>query len=405
MSSWWALGFLMLGAAFAGMEIALVSVDRRVLRHRVQEGSRVWTMVLRLIQRPERYLTTAILCTYICQVAATSVVEVTHGELVAIGVLGPLILLFGEVLPKAYAQRQPSRWMVQMALPLWMLSLPLWPFTFLVEVLHRLVAQRRAFTDPLLSREALRLLLEMRGRRSDLEAEEVSMVRRLFGFSHTTAREVMVPLVDVCAVPEEAKVSEALRMIVERGFSRLLVYRGRVDHLVGLVQASDLLGAPKDSSLRVFLHPVLYVPESKPVDELLAEMQRHRQPMAVVVDEYGGAAGIVTLEDLLEEVVGEIEDEFDRKKSLFCRLGPSRWLVDARMEIDQIRELFGWPIPEGDYETLGGFLLERLGHIPRVGEVLRYGSLTFVVRRADERRVEEVEVRASDEDGGSPAAA
>lgn len=404
MSLWGALGFLALAALFAGTEIALVSADRRVLRRRSREG-RPWGLALRLTQRPERYLTAAILCTYICQVAATSIVEVGHGELVAIGLLGPLILLFGEVLPKAYAQRQPSRWMACMAVPLWALSLPLRPLTLLVELLHRLAAHPRALGDPLLSREALRLLLEMRGRRTDLEAEEVFMIRRLFGFSRTTAREAMVPLVEVCAVSEGDRVSDALRVIVERGFSRLPVYRERVDHLVGLVQASDLLGAPKDAPLRVMVRPVLYVPESKPVDELLAEMQRRRQPMAVVVDEYGGAAGIVTLEDLVEEVVGEIEDEFDRKKSLFCRLGPGRWLVDARMEIDQIREAFGWPIPEGDYETLGGFLLERLGHIPRVGEVVRCGQLTFTVRRADERRVEEVEVRVADEDGGPSAAA
>jgi len=180
-------------------------------------------------------------------------------------------------------------------------------------------------------------------------------------------------------------------------FSRYPVYQERIDNIVGMVESRDLLSAPPSSKLKELVKPVKYVPETMPVDELLQMMQRENFIFAVVVDEYGGCVGIITREDILEEVIGEIEDEHEQKKPLWRKLAPGRWLVNARMEIDQLNELFGWNLPKNGYETLGGFLLDKFQRIPRTGEILRWGDFTFLIRKAEPRSILEVIVLKEEE--------
>ena len=201
----------------------------------------------------------------------------------------------------------------------------------------------------------------------------------------------MVPLIEVEAISTTATVEDAVQKMLETGFSRLPVYEERIDHIIGFVSHWDLLVADRlDATASTLLHHVSFVPETMRLEPLLHSLQRKRQRLAVVVDEYGGAVGIITVEDALEEIVGEIEDEFDQEETDIRAIDERRWRVDGRVETDALEEAIGLSLPEGDYETLAGFLLTRFGHIPAVGEQLHWQGWTFTVTRASERAIREV---------------
>jgi len=221
---------------------------------------------------------------------------------------------------------------------------------------------------------------------------ESRMISRIFRFSRAEARKAMVPLVRVDAIPQDASLSAAIETVRRVGFSRLPVFSHRITDLVGVVHVFDLLEAPNLSHpVAEVMRPVSYFPESMPLDEVLLALQRTGENLAVIVDEYGGAAGIITMEDLLEEVVGEIEDEHDREEEIARVVNPNTLAVVARAPIAELNERYGLHLPEGDeYASIGGFVLERLGHIPKPGEQLNAGGITITVTRSDLRAVREV---------------
>jgi CBS domain containing-hemolysin-like protein len=220
------------------------------------------------------------------------------------------------------------------------------------------------------------------------------MINRIFDFTKTRVKEGMVPLIEVKALDEENTVGDAINLIASQGHSRIPVYRERVDNIIGVVNSFDLFTAPRtEEKLGKLIRSCFYVPESKPIDELLLEFQRSGNHIAVVVDEYGGAVGIITIDDILEEIVGEIRDEYDTEEEMIVHLKNDQFLINGRMEIDQINERLGLNLPRGSYETLGGFLLELFGHIPSQGERVQYQNLTFTVLRASDRLIREVRVK------------
>jgi CBS domain containing-hemolysin-like protein len=227
----------------------------------------------------------------------------------------------------------------------------------------------------------------------DLETTERQIINRILHFSLRTVKEAMVPLVRVAAIPDTTSVAQALEEFRSTRFSRLPVYHRRIDNLVGVLHDFDLLGEEISSrSVRSFVRPVHYVPETKKIDHLLPEMQRQGIHLAVVVDEYGGTVGIVTIEDLLEEIVGEIDDEFDQAVTPYKKLGEGHYLISARQEVEALNEALHLGLPLGDYETLGGFITAQMGDLPRTGEQVRWRHLRFVVRLAEARSVKEVEL-------------
>jgi CBS domain containing-hemolysin-like protein len=214
------------------------------------------------------------------------------------------------------------------------------------------------------------------------------MIDKIFDLGETTVREIMVPLVDVAALPETATPDDGVRLIAQRGFSRIPIFADRIFNVVGVVTAMDLLRRGSSATdLRSLMRPPTYVPETKRIDDLLREMQKARIQLAVVVDEYGAAVGIVTVEDIVEQVVGEIQDEHDRTPGTVERLPDGSYRVAGRADIDELNEVLDWELPKGDYETVAGLVLASVSRIPRVGEVLHVGPYTFTVLEADERRV------------------
>jgi putative hemolysin len=399
--------FLVLEGFLSGSEIAIVAADRKKLSRLAASGSRTASLASRILNEPSWFLSTTLVGSNLAEVTNAALVTSIFislygavGDLYAFLLLTPLILVFGEIFPKALFQQRADRWILKIAPVIWAISVLLHPLVWFMsrttEAISRLLKQEGA-ARPIVTREELQLLLREEGGRGDINPLEREIIRRIFRFSTTKVKEAMIPLIDVVALEETATVKEAVESVRREDYSRYPVYRERVDNIVGLLYSFDLLYAESEGQpIKAFIRPISYFPETKPVDELLLEMQRNQETLAAVVDEYGGAVGIVTVEDILEEVVGEIDDEYDIQESLFRRLGPRKFWVNARMEIDHLNEILKLGLPKGDYETLGGFILEQLGRVPLSGEVFRYKKMLFEVLKADERSVREVLVTLRD---------
>jgi magnesium and cobalt transporter len=229
-----------------------------------------------------------------------------------------------------------------------------------------------------------------------IEEEEHELIHSVFTFMDTIVREVMVPRVEIAACPLNVNLSDVLDIIITKGHSRIPVYEQKMDNIIGIVYAKDLLKVfgsdKKDVQIKQIMRPPFFVPETKKIIDLLKEFQMQKMHMAIVVDEYGGTAGLVTIEDLLEELVGEIQDEYDNERERLVRLNDSAISVDAHIDIEEIEEFFECEIPKGDYETVGGLLFHLFERIPKEKEEINFQGLKFTVKKADERRLWRVEI-------------
>jgi putative hemolysin len=401
------IGLCLLGEGFfSGSEIALVSANRLQLKVRAEEGHRGASLALQLLERPEFLLGTCLIGTNVCTVAASTVaaVEFAHrlgnqGELWVALSLFPLILLFGELIPKSVYREHADTLVTRIIYPLKAASVVLTPLLHILEATTRTViglGGLDASTEDSTSREDLQRMID-ESETIDIDADEREHIQRVFEFGEADIEDVMVPLIEVVMVAGSATASEALDAIIEHGHSWLPVYEGRVDRVVGMLHHSDLLLLTDTrQAVRELMKTVKFVPESKRIEGLFREFRAERQSLAIAVDEYGGAVGLVTREDLLEEIVGEIDDEHDARDRKVRKVGPNSWMVNARVEEELLEETTGFQMPEGDYETLAGFVLMRLGHIPRVGERILEGNWRIEVTRANDRAILEVRLTGGD---------
>jgi putative hemolysin len=317
--------------------------------------------------------------------------------LAAIILLTPVMLVFGEIIPKAIAREWATSLILVLFRPLTWAATLLVPFVafanFVVGAIMRTFGGGQLDMRAFVSREELKALLQMEPGEAEVTTTEAAMIDKIFDLGDTTVRETMVPLVEVVTLPDSATPRDAIAAVVERGFSRIPIYRQRETNIVGVVGVKDLLS--RGSSVRTLdelKRPPYYVPETKRIDDLLRDMQRDRTHMAVVVDEYGGSTGVVTLEDILEEIVGDIHDEHERAPAVAERLPDGSYRVAARANIDELNEAFDWTLPKQDYETVAGLVLATLHRIPRAGEVFQVPGYSITVLEADARRVVAVKI-------------
>ncbi len=391
-------------AFFSMAEMAFIAANRIRLRHLAETGHRLAKLYQEYLSRPERLLSAAMMGVTIAHITAsavaTSALLPTLGRIATACVtilLTPVMLVFGEMIPKAVAQQQATRLALGTLLPLRLAAWMLAPFVLganaIVGGLLYLLGRRPEARSAFVSREDLRLLLELEDHESEVKEEEREMIGKIFDLGETTVREAMVPLVDVIAIPEEATVEEAIAKIQERGFSRLPVYQERIDQVVGVLTAMDLLRrGPEETTIKALIRPAHYVPETKRVDDLLREMQQARIQLAVVVDEYGGSVGIVTLEDIIEEIVGEIEGEHERRLTALEPLPDGSYLAAGRTTVEAVNEELEWTLPKGEYDTLGGLILSTLDRIPVPGEEVTIEGYHLTVVEADQRRILKVKL-------------
>ena len=393
---------LLLEGLFTGSEMVLVSADRHRLQERARRGERGAKLALYLLERPDRVLATTLTATNVLVVLSTVIVTSRllprFGEwssFLAVGVVTPLVIVLGEVVPKSFARPRADRFAGPAARLVRFAQAALYPLVAAVSYLARALSSPFGGVSPvraLVTREELALLLHFGRGASDVEAHERVMVRRVFHFGETRVADVFRPLAQVVALPESAACRDAALAAAQSGFSRYPVYHGRVDQVVGYLHILDIVGSPPDASVLPLLRKPLFVPEPMPLDELLRAFRGARTSFALVVDEFGGVTGIVTAEDVVEEVVGEIEDEYDRRMEYYTKVSEAEFLVPGRMEVGRFAEVIGVRLPEGDYATVGGFLTDLAGRIPAAGETFELPGAVLAVTSASERAVLEVRV-------------
>lgn len=385
---------------FSGSEMAIVSANRAVMKARAAEGHRGAILALSMLEQEERVFGTCLLGTNVSLVVGTGIVaRILAGYgyeeewLVALCYV-PLGLLFGEALPKTLFRHWADTLAPLLAYPIRALQLGLTPILWLLSQWAHLLG-RLTRTDGsgenIRREDIVQLLDDKAGHRID--AEDRLFIRRLLAMNETSVEAAMTPLVDVAAIDEQLTLAQAIAVVLREGHSRMPVYRNRVDNIVGVVFHKDLLFAPTDDAkVTEVMRGVRFVPETKTVDELLREMRELADPFAVVVDEYGGSVGIVTAEDLLELVVGDIQDEGDLHLPTVRKLSDKEWRAPARAAIAAVEKEIGRPLPPGDYETVAGLVLSITGRIPKTGETVVAGPVRFVVEAASDRAVEVVRI-------------
>lgn len=395
--------FVLLQAFFAGSEIALVSCDKIKMRSLAEEGSKSAMLVLDAYKNIENYLSTTLVGINISLIISTLVLTFymertfeTASEIYTILILSPIIVIFGQVVPKAVFQSKRNTVILWAIYPLWAFSKVFYPVLKLVNVfsmiITKIIGKER---NQSITREELMDVIEGDTTKPVYDYKK-RVLRRIFGFSETTVEEIMIPLVNVDSLEEQTSVEDAVKLIKKTGHSRIPIYKERIDNITGILNSFYLLGPSIQAEEKVEKYSLtpFYVPESKLVNNLMDEMKVGRAGMAVVVDEYGGAVGIITLEDILEEVVGEIEDEYDKGKKLWRKVRDKEYLINPIIEIEQINEDLGLGIPEGDdYETLSGFLLYRFGSIPNTGETIKFRDKIFSITKANNRAISEVRLK------------
>lgn len=392
---------LLLEGFFSGSEIAVVNADKLRLALETDAGSARARSALHLVKHPAQFFSTTLIGTNLCTVAGSVVTTIfiinRFGEEYAPLAIAywPFTLILGEIVPKSVYQHYADRIVLRIAPLLLGVSMALYPAVWVFSQLTDWLlggVKKRHGAEPPLSREELELILEVgRPEESDVKPAERTLISRLFDLADKRVLQIMTPLADVVSVPVGASRDEASRILDEHGFSRVPVIDGRAFNVVGLLTNIDLLFGETEKSVRELMKPAYFVPEEMPLDELLVAMKRGGIPMAIAVDEFGAATGIVTVEDLLEEVIGDIRDEHDEAPTLFTRTGRHRTLMSGRMEVPIANERLGLGIPEGPYQTIAGFVLHVLEHIPRVGESFRSGRYLYRITRATDRMVLEVE--------------
>jgi len=396
---------LLLSAFFSGSEVALISITRAKVRMLLASGDKRAVALANLKKNPDHILITILIGNNVVNVAAsaiaTSIAIDRFGDTglgIATGVVVLLLLVFGEIGPKMYGVRYTDRLALFVARPVYLLSKIFSPFLWIFDRTSHSSNLTAAFAKPSITEEEIKGWIDLGKESGTIEQEEREMLYSVLEFGDTTAREVMTPRIDVVMVEEKSSVEATINLFNESGLSRLPVYRDQVDNIVGMLNVKDLFPVSitkKNVHLRELMHEPHFTPESKKIDDLLKELQVRKTHMAIVLDEYGSFAGIVTVEDILEELVGEILDEYDKEEPEIQKTEDGGYLIDARAWVEDVNEQLGLALPVHEaYETIGGLLIDRLGHIPHKGEqvAIPEGNVTLVVVQMRARRVERVKL-------------
>jgi CBS domain containing-hemolysin-like protein len=389
----------------AAAEIALTMVNRSNLQAALDEGKRSAATCRQILVVPERMLSALLLIRTASVVAAGAATLLVARRIRSDGlglaiatVLLLAVILTVRIIARALVLRSPDAWAMALAGPTRAMMVVLSPATALMLRLSDRV--RGPVVHPaeeehiFLTEDGLRFLIHAGEEESTIEEEEKEMIASIFEFGETLVREVMIPRIDLVALPVDTSVNEALDAIIQAGFSRIPIYQDTIDNIVGLLYAKDLLGRSREGGegppVADLLREAYFVPETMVVDDLFRELQSRRVHMAIVVDEYGGTAGLATIEDLLEEIVGEIQDEYDTEEPLVRKISDWEYQLQARINLDDASELLRVALPPEGGDTLGGFIYSQLGRVPVVGDDITFEQVQLTVLSVDGRSVRQV---------------
>ena len=399
---------ILLSAFFSSSEVALISIHRAKVRTLVNEGKPGSKAVAALKESPEHLLITILIGNTVVNIAAAAIATAVairmfgdFGVGIATGFVVIMLLVFGEIGPKIYAARASDSFALTVAPIILFLSRLFTPVIWLVERVSPTLGIGKDVGEPVITEEEIKEWIDVGKEEGTIEQGEQDMLYSVLEFADTTAREIMTPRIDVILMEDTVSFEEAIRIFNDTGFSRIPVYHEQIDNITGILNVKDVFSAMvsrrKDSAIKEVMYDPMFVPETQKIDDLLKELQVHRVQMAVVIDEYSSFVGIVTVEDILEELVGDIMDEFDKEEPEVQELAPGVFVVDAQMWVEDINDRIGLTLPTDEsYETIGGLIIDRLGHLPQhpgeKAEIAIGNGVTLVVMQMHGRRIVKVKI-------------
>lgn len=403
---------LILEALYSGGEVALFSSDINKIKYYARRGSRAAMQAVKLKEHPEWFISTALIGTNLAIIIASTLATgllikyfgTNQGEQIAFAIMLPT--LFVIIIVRSIFQHYPEFMAIKVAHFIRLSFFVFYPLTRFVAAVSRgavnISFDQKVKQPSYITKEGLKYILGEKTEGSDILTTEKEMVSRVFDFSELTAEKIMVPVSALTALPQTMKIEEAVRVVAAKKYMRIPVYSDTTYNIVGILHYFDLLDmllkqqqtSAEASGIATVADcmrtDVFYVPETKKAGPLLMDMQQKREHMAVVVDEYGGAVGIVTMEDIGEEIVGSIDEEYNKGEKLYKKIAAGRYLINGRMKIDDLDQILLTRLPEGNYETLGGFLVQQAGRIPLRRERFEFDGMVFIIENADQKAVREV---------------
>lgn len=403
---------LLLKGFFSGSEIALVNSDKLKLHHKAKQGHRGAQQVLKLFKTPDVMLGTTLVGTNISTVVLVTLGTMLMiryfgemGELYAVLLFTPLFLVLGEIVPKSVYQQKSDEISPVIVYPLRFFSVLFYPLVFVfsrvARLCARLVGGGKTGQNVFITREQMRMVVEMADRGANVDVFDRVRIKRVIRFAETTVGEAMIPVAEMTAINRNRDTRSAITLVRRRGYNRLPVYSRNISNVVGVVTLTtwDLMDPGLAARpLEDLIKPAHYVSTYQTIDKLLPILRNREDHMAIVVDEFGSAVGMITMEDILEEVVGEIDVGYDfeeylpRRRRIFEMLDEETYLMDARLPISEVNEVLGASLPIGESHTIGGLMMARLRHIPAEGESITESGFRFSVAEASDRAVLKLQV-------------
>lgn len=394
---------VVLSAFFSSAETAMLSVNKVRLMNLKDEGNKHAELVLKLLEQQSKLISALLVGNNVVNIGASSLATKmaidlwgSKGVGFATGIMTLVVLVCGEVVPKNLAAANAAGWSMKVAPILAVLCFVLTPVVKLLTIISDFVARlnKNAEGDPLITEGELKLLVNAGQEEGFLDENETDMINSIFEFDETIVKEIMVPRIDMVAINVEENISTVIELIIDAGHSRIPAYEGSVDNIVGILYAKDILkNIDRDFNqwrVKELLRPAYYIPENKKVNDLLTELRQKKVHMAIILDEYGGTAGLVTIEDLIEEIIGDIQDEYDVEEDLITLNDDGSITADARALIDEVEEALDVTIEDAESETIGGLVFEHLGGVPHQGDEVIFAGLSVRVSQVTGRRISKV---------------
>ncbi len=404
------IGLLALSAFFSSSETAMMSVNKIRVRNLAEAGLSSAQILSKVLDNQPKMLSAILIGNNIVNISASSLMTVVVTQAfgdkfvgLATGILTLLVLIFGEITPKTTATLYSETIALRFAKPIYLIMQVLTPVIFIVDKLA-LGVLLFLHIDPNKKQEAitedeLRTIVEVSHEEGVIESDEKKMIYNVFDFGDSVAKDIMVPRIDMTFIDVNAEYDEVVEIFRQEKYTRYPVFEETTDNVIGIINIKDLLliEHEKKFCLRDYLREPLYTYEYKKTAELMVELRKTQNNIAIVLDEYGATAGLITLEDMLEEIVGEIRDEYDEdEEDLIKKIGPKEYLVEAAMKLDDLNDQLGLKLESEDYDSIGGFIIGLLDHLPEEGEEVTFDNLKFVVEKVDRNRIESVHLYIMD---------
>lgn len=406
------IGLLALSAFFSSSETAMMAVNKIRVRNLADAGLSSAQTLMKVLDNQPKMLSAILIGNNIVNISASSLATIlvtrAFGDMyvgVGTGILTLLVLIFGEITPKTSATLYSETMALRFAKPIYMIMQVLTPVIFIVDKLSQGVL-RLLHVDPnkkqdAITEDELRTIVEVSHEEGVIESDEKKMIYNVFDFGDSVAKDIMVPRIDMTFIDVNATFSEVIEVFREVKYTRYPVYEETTDNVIGIINIKDLLLTEnqKKFCIRDYLREPLYTYEFKKTAELMVELRKTQNNIAIVLDEYGATAGLITLEDMLEEIVGEIRDEYDEdEEDLIRRIGPREYVVEAAMKLDDLNDQLGLDLESEDYDSIGGFIIGLLDHLPEEGEKVTHKTLRFVVDKVDRNRIDKIHLYIQEEE-------